>query len=926
MAENNYDDALFTDGRNLVTAAEAGLLAPVYFRDDEVRAVLDDLDGGHSVLLVGPAGVGKTSLVHAVARAMAARGVGCLVELSTTSLMAGTRYLGEWQTKVTAVARAAIDQQVVLYIPDVRSLNQVGRTAQSDSNLLEALRPHMRNGLRILGEVTPEVLRAMGRVDGFASLFRKVNLRPLTDAQVDGCLARASAFSDLSLDQAARQALVAVTSRFLPAMPQPGPALELLRRVRDYVHEKRGAGEDPDINVPFIERVFSIYSGLPLFVISRSETRSVQQIRQWFQEHIVGQQEAIEAVIESIALFKAGLHDPNRPIGTFFFVGPTGVGKTELARTLAHFLFGSPARLLRFDLSEFKDYHSFEMLVGSAREPERPAALIDPVRQQPFQVVLFDELEKAHTNVWDLLLQFLDEGRLTPPGGAAVDFRNTIFIATSNAGAQESERSLGFANPKTQNERRQSTLRALEANFRPELLNRFQHIVVFHPLSRDQVRTVARHELKRILGREGITARNLVVEVEDAALDLVIDRGFDPRYGARALKREIQRQLVLPLATTLMEKPVEAGQILKVVAQGDQVRVRALDTPESRELRRENAPVKVEGRALTRKEIHAELRNMRGRVEALAVALREPFLQQGRERLNQMRRDPGFWQDPEAAARALRDLDRVTAALDRLDNLRNWGEELEAEMVNHPTRDKLEQVAQRLTRYDGSILRARRELLLLGWEGAWDALVEISPLAPGGRLARDMLVEIYQRWVGARTHSLDWLRDPAGPDEPTMFAIKGPYAYGLLRLESGLHRVRGEDGLSVARVRVGPWTDERGPTRFTEHQALKAEGSFGERVRSRLACEGGLVLRNHRTLAENRELAAEVAPCWAKAPPPSDDIVRRYDLEPPLVRDALTGWTSGKPDALDARGFVELLYRRAEEAAAGARNEAGGEG
>ncbi|MCB9793970.1 MAG: AAA family ATPase [Alphaproteobacteria bacterium] len=919
MADSNYEGALQNEGRNLVAAARRELLPPTDFRDEDVRAVVDQLDRGRSVLLIGPVGVGKTAVVHGVARALASRDVGELVELSTTTIMAGTRYLGEWQSKITQIAKEALDTGTVLYVPDVRNLPHTGRTVQSDGNLLDALRPYLAQGLVLLGEVSPEGHRAMGRHAGFTELFQTVRVRPLRPAQVDACVARAAGRAGLELDTASRQACIQLTTRFLPSRPQPGPALELLEQVGDDHLQRKG--EDAAITPARVERVFCNVSGLPAFVVSREETRASGDIRRWFQERIVGQHEAIEAVIEVIALFKAGLHDPTRPLGSFFFVGPTGVGKTELARTLASFLFGSPHRLLRFDLSEYKDFHSFEVLLGSARDPSRPAALIDPVRAQPFQVVLFDELEKAHPNVWDLLLPLLDEGRLTPPGGSTVDFRNTIVIATSNIGALGADKGLGFAATRGVSERRARILEAMEKSFRPEFLNRFQHVVVFHPLTRDQVRTVARQELKRILGREGIAARNLVVDVDDAALDLVIERGFDPRYGARALKREIQRQLVLPLAMTLMEQHVEPGQILKLAERGGQVRVRVIDTEESREARRERAPVRVEGRKLTREDITEACRALRTRVEALGEAIREPILQEGRERLLSLRRGPDFWQDTESAARALRDLDRVTVVLDRMDRLRAFGEELKADLEQAGSRAGLERVAGKLSRFEDAVARARRELLLMGWDGSWDALIEVSPVGNTGRLARDHLVMMYSAWASAKG-SLEWLRDPEEDDEPAMIAVKAHYAHGLLRLEAGLHRVRGEEYNSVARVRVAPWTDATGEVGFKRHRALKGAGTFTEKVRSLLECEGGLTLRNDRSLSENRDLAQEIAPSWARAPEASDEVVRRYDLEPPLVRDPLTGLSSGRPDQLSPEGLHELLCLRVDVDAESRREEA----
>jgi len=906
--DTDYSNALAEDGRDLVDAARDGELPPADFREDLVRQVTELLEKKKSVLLVGPDGVGKTSVIHGVAQHMATAG-GDLVELSSTAMMSGTKYLGEWQSKVTAIAKKAIDFHTILYFTDVWNLPKTGRTAQSDNNLLDALKPHMQGkGLTLLAEATPETVRLMERHAGFVALFTKVNVGPLSADQVKACLDRAAERASVELDAETRRTLIQLTTRFLPSRPQPGPALDLLEQARDYQSEKAAAGEPEDFGPGLVERVFSVYSGLPLFVVSRQATMPAKEIRAWFEERIVGQREAIEAVVEAIALFKAGLHDPDKPIGTFLFVGPTGVGKTEVARALARFLYGSESRLLRFDLSEFKDYHSFEILVGNPKDPGRPAALIDPVRAQPFQVVLLDELEKAHSNIWDLLLGVLDEGRMTPPGGKTVDFRSTILISTSNVGGQSSEKRFGFTPDTGLSARRHAVTKALENHFRPEFLNRFQHVVVFHALSKEQVKQVARWELRRILAREGIAGRNLVVEVADEALDRVIETGFEPKYGARALKREIQRQLVLPLAMTMMERNVEPGSIVKVLAKDGHIRVRVLETEEIRTERAEAAPVKAEGKKLTRPAAGKRLEAAAEAIEGVAEAVDEPEVQARRARLDEKRSHSEFWSKPETAARVLRDLDHLGAVLSRLERLRGWNESLR-EDARRPGRPALERLAHDLLRHERAIARGRRELVVMGFEGSWDALVEVRPMGAGGRIARDYVLLQLTAWAAHRKLEVDWLREPMRADEPAMLAIKGRYAAGILRLEAGLHRVKEGKNSTVCRVRVAPWSDVDGEVRFGDHKAFKGKrGQFGGRVRSRLEC-GALVLQNARNLSENRELARELAPAWAEAPPPSDAVIRRYDLKKPIVKDS-SGRTSGKP--LGPQAFQDLLNHRVD--------------
>jgi len=917
MSEGMYLSALAEDTSDLVAAARDGDVLEPLFREAEVERALGYIDDKRSVLIIGPEGAGKTALIHGIAHAMAKRDKGAIRQLSTTQAMSGTKWLGEWQTKTTRLAQKAGEEGVALYYTDVWNLATVGKTNNDPACMLDALRPLIESqAVTVIGEATPAILRKMQRTPGFIHLFQHIAVTPLEPTQVDHVLGAAAIAGGMPLDRESVDALVQTTTRFLPARPQPGPALNLLSQVRDYHAQKTSIGEGETVNAAFIEKVFCIYTGLPRFVVSRGATVSAKSVREWFQDRLVGQRKAIEAVVETIALFKAGLHDPNRPLGTFLFVGPTGVGKTELARLVATYLFGSAKRMLRFDLSEFKDYHSFAMLLGNPERPQQPARLLDPVRAQPFQVVLFDELEKAHSNIWDVFLQLLDEGRLTPPGGRPVDFRNTIVIATSNVGAQTSGRSVGFGSGTDNNARADAIQEALEKQFRPEFINRFAHVVIFHPLSANEVRTVARQELKRILAREGITGRNLVVDVDDATLDFIIEGGFDPRYGARGLKRELQRQLVLPLAMTIMEKGVEPGAIMRVLHKKGRIQVRVVETDESRESKRARQPLRLpEGRKLGRDELGPAITAARNTIAALADEVDEPFLNQERERIVDLRSQREFWNYPVDAAIALRDLDRCTHWLDRLERLRMRSDDIQALVGSSDMRRELEQAGHRLQQLETAIAGTRRELITIGGPGHRDALIDIKPLGKAGRRARDLLVDTYKRWAEFRKLELLWVREPMADDEAAMLAIHGDCAFGYLKLEHGLHRVREDKASSVANVRVAAWSDAHTAPVFGQHRALKGTGQYGGKVRSRLECEPGLVLQNSRTLADNREWAAELAPSWQDVSPAGDDVVRRYDLSPFSVRDVLTDHVIGRPDVLQGRGFHLLLSERVDVAA-----------
>ena len=914
MGTEKYKNALVEEGRNLADLADAGKLPNILFRESEIERIRDALNRKRSILLVGPVGVGKTAAIHGLANSLKNARVFNLFELSTSLMMSGTKYLGEWESKVTAIFKLAQKKKAVLYINDVWNLSSAGVSSSNKSNILDAMRQLLSSGeLQIIGEASSEILQLMERVPGFVKLFEQVPVTALSQKQIKEIISSEAVSLGLELDENSRLSIVELCARFLAASPGPGPALNLLRQIRDYFENSTELSEKETCLTPFlIEKIFSIYSGLPLFVVSRREVRPVSEIRNWFRDHIVGQQDAIEAVIETIALFKAGLRDPERPIGTFLFVGPTGVGKTELALTLAIFLFGSARRLLRFDLSEFKDYNAFEMLLGDPRSPHKPARLVDPVRAHPFQVILLDEIEKAHSNVSDIMLQLLDDGRLTPPSGQPVDFRNTIVIATTKVGSEESEvRNVGFGaddhkNPQTRKTRFQ---KALEQQFRAEFLNRFQNIVLFHPLSRKQVRTIARQELKRVLKREGITSQNLVVDVQEELLDSVVDDGYDIRYGARALKREIQRKIVLPLAMYIMEREVEDGSLLKISLKSGRVHVRMLETPKSREKRLQREPVRLaEGRSFTRIDLLEGTESAKQSALLLAQDVGEELLRSEQKRLQNLRDEPTFWSFPKEASKVTRDLDRANSILDRIDRLQEQGTDLEIEIKKSTTRNTLEVLARRMVRLETDLEFARRELVTMGKEGEWDALVEITPIGPCGK-ARELVYQTYQDWARYRKMAVDILLEPRSSEEPVFLAVQGAYAHGLLRGEAGLHRVRDGKSNSVVRVRVAAWIDERADVIYEQHIALKARGNLNNRIRSRLVVEGDLILQNGRTLAENRELAREIAPSWKKVVT-SDVMVRRYDLLPFMIRDHLTGITTGRTDALAPKVFHEFLCKR----------------
>ena len=916
MAGEDYSDALSQEGRNLTRLALDKKIALPVYREQEIAAVLASLKRNRSVLLVGDVGVGKTAVLHGVAAELS-KIQRELWEVSTSTAMTGTRYLGEWQSKLAALLQPLKKKRGILHLTDVWNLPTAGTSANSSSSMFDHLRPKMQAGeLQLVGEVTPERLQFLQMTPMLTSLFDVVPIGPLTESQIVEIAAGYATTRRIGIDANGIRELMGLCTRFLPSDRGPGRLVRLIQQIADYQREKIALDEPELIDQAFIEKVFSIYSGLPRFVVSRTMTMPAKEIREWFRERIIGQERAIEAVVEVITLFKAGLHDPNRPIGTLLFVGPTGVGKTELAKALARYLFGSETRLLRFDLSEFKDYHAFQLLVGDPEKPAQPARLLDPVRVQPFQVILFDEIEKAHSNVWDMLLQLLDEGHVTPPTGARTNFRNTIVIATSNVGSQDAlKQSIGFVAAQPG----QIPIKSLEAVFRPELLNRFQHIVTFDGLTRETVRKIARREIQQLLAREGITSRNLAVEVGDDVLDALVETGFDREYGARALKRQVQQRVLFPIAGRLMEAEVPPGSILKLDIPGDSAdakvgvtRVRVLDSETSREHKREVARTRA---ATGHKRSLAELKEataaLAERHSQLAERCGTTELARELNALDAQRLAPDFWRNVDTANTTLVRIDEIKSVLTRLESCGTQIDAITRDLAQ-PSARQLEFIGRAAEEIAEGLTTAERELISMGPDGRSDVLTAIVPIGSAANL-RDLLFETYRGWAKERSYQLQLLADPLADTETIFFSVKGPYAFGHLQHEHGVHRLRDAEDHRAVRVMLAPWTHAPAEVAFGKQRALKQVGNSGAKVRAHVevVSGAGFVLQNELTIAENRELAREIAGSWQR-PRSSDAVVRRYDLEPFLLKDHLTGLSSGRRASLKPAEFHELLCKRVD--------------
>jgi len=301
------------------------------------------------------------------------------------------------------------------------------------------------------------------------------------------------------------------------------------------------------------------------------EMQKLVSMESGLRRRVIGQDEALEAVANAVRRARAGLQDPNRPVGSFIFLGPTGVGKTETARALAEFLFDDEKAMIRLDMSEYMEKHAVARMIGAPPGYigyEEGGQLTEAVRRRPYSVVLFDEIEKAHPDVFNVLLQILDDGRLTDSKGRVVDFKNTVLIMTSNLGSREIQSAQ--ENPLADRNIKNDVLQVLRDHFKPEFLNRVDDIVVFEQLSKDEIAQIIDVQLEKL--RKNLEERGIAIELDASAKELLVQEGYDPVYGARPLKRAIQTLIQNPLAVSLLKGEIASGQTIRVTAQNGEMK------------------------------------------------------------------------------------------------------------------------------------------------------------------------------------------------------------------------------------------------------------------------------------------------------------------------------------------------------------------
>jgi len=508
-----------------------------------------------AVAIVGPRQVGKSALIRAFVRQAGKKKKSKHVQhwlVTPGRLIAGMSYVGQWESRLIAILKHVRARNHVLVFDDLVGLLTAGHSADAQLNVAQVLKSFLdRQEIRVLAEVTPAAWQALRQRDAaFADRFQVVRLAetdPATTARIALAAARQAydgQATDFTLE--AVKAVLDISRRYLTDASFPGKAAA-------QVHQLAARHRKGLVDRKEVLRWFSQRSGLQEEFLDDRKALDLKAAGEFLEQRILGQPEAVEVCLETLSLARARLREPGKPLAGLLFVGPTGVGKTETAKALAELLFGSPERLVRFDMNEYLGEDSLARLVGDWRQPGQ---LTQALRRQPFCVLLLDEIEKAHPRVLNLLLQILGDARLTDSAGRTADFSQALVLLTSNLGARAAQSTLGVRS--RTHERELVYRRAVEEFFPPELFNRVDRVVAFRPLERDTVALLARRELEKLLLRGGLARRQCLLQIDPEALETVTEAGFHPTLGARALKREVETSVTAAVARRLAALPPDS--------------------------------------------------------------------------------------------------------------------------------------------------------------------------------------------------------------------------------------------------------------------------------------------------------------------------------------------------------------------------------
>lgn len=585
--------ALTKYGRDLTLQAAKGELDPVIGRQVEIDRVVQILSRRkkNNPILIGEPGVGKSAIVEGLALRIAGKEIPMLegkriISLDIASMVAGTTYRGQFEERIKTVIKELNDHpEIILFVDEIHTLIGAGN-AQGSLDAANILKPALARGeVQCIGATTLSEYRTSIEKDGaLERRFQKVIVQPTSLDETYTILTRLSdtyaQFHHVHYTPEALRACVNLTDRYITDRYFPDKAIDAMdeagackMEIRKQALEDNKSVNDEsaaavEITESDVARVVSQMSGVPVQRVAQAEGERLRQMSAVLQQRVIGQDEAVQKVVKAIQRSRMGLRDPRKPIGTFFLLGPTGVGKTHLAQCLAEEMFGSRNAIVRFDMSEYMEKHTVSLLVGAPPgyvAHEDGGKLTEAVRRKPYSIVLFDEIEKAHPDIFNVLLQVMDEGRLTDRQGHVVNFKNTIIILTSNVGTRQLNdfgAGIGFgADDMDAKASERMLTKALQRTFPPEFVNRLDNVIVFHRLSDDALAQILRLELNPLLAR--VEAMGYQLELTEETQNEILRLARDTQYGARPLKRAIQTLVEDPLTDMLLAGEVD-NKIIKI--------------------------------------------------------------------------------------------------------------------------------------------------------------------------------------------------------------------------------------------------------------------------------------------------------------------------------------------------------------------------
>lgn len=571
-------------GRDLTKLARRGELPPVIGRDDEVRQIVEVLlrRGKNSVLLLGEPGVGKTAVVERLAQDICSGSVPTklkrvrLVELNVSNLVAGTSYRGQLEERLQQLLLEIENtDDIIIVIDEFHTLMGAGTSRDSSLDASNALKPALARGdLTCIGITTQaEYSRYIEKDQAFSRRFERITVPEASEREtraiLDGILARYEKHHGVKVGADVLDSIVKLASQYLPARQFPDKAIDILGRACSRAEIQC----THQVTVELVSMIVSEMSGVPIGQLAPDHQSILAHLEEYLAQNVIGQEEAIQTLAKTIRLGYAGLRDPKRPKGVFLFAGPSGVGKTQLAKSVAGILFGDEKALIRLDMSEYMEKHSVSRLIGAPPGylgHDEPGQLSQALRTRPHSVVLLDEIEKAHPEIFDVFLQLFDEGRLTDSKGHLVDGRHALFIMTSNLGSTEmsGRTSFGFGT-RNQGQSSQLVSEAIKAFFRPEFLNRIDHIVYFRQLDIDDLAEIVQLELLQLKSR--MNEQSIRLTYNRDVVDLIAEIAQARGTGARNVKRVIEEMISMPASDMLISSNLRKGTWLHIEKQSQGV-------------------------------------------------------------------------------------------------------------------------------------------------------------------------------------------------------------------------------------------------------------------------------------------------------------------------------------------------------------------